>query len=164
MVAVVRKPNSMPHFVVEDFGARPRNRVEPGVHQASDRFPHAQAADFRQVQNLGRGKAVKVQVRIARPDRAQQALVVIHFERGMQPTLHQNPSPTERQRFVNLMKDGLERLDVAFRRTDGAVKSAEGAVFGADVRVVDVAVNLISDDVSGMHPPAHRIGFHSDAH
>ena len=47
-----------------------------------------------------------------------------------------------------------------FQRT---IKRAEGAVLGAEVGVIDVAVDDVGDHAFGMQLAAHRVGFHADA-
>ena len=80
----------------------------------------------------------------------------------MEAALHQDAGAAQRQRFVDLSVDGLERLHVALGRTYGTIESAERAVLRADVCVIDVPVDLISDDVSGMQPPAESVSFQAD--
>ena len=42
-------------------------------------------------------------------------------------------------------------------------EGAEGAVLGADVGVVDIAVDDVADDSVGMEAAADGVGFHADA-
>ena len=80
----------------------------------------------------------------------------------MEPALHQDSRPAKRERLVNLLKNGLERLDVSLGRARRTIKRAEGTIFRAEIRVINVAVNLVGDNVPRMKFPADRIGFHAD--
>src|SRR5205814_8691081 len=81
----------------------------------------------------------------------------------MKSALHQDTGAAQRQGFVDFPADGLERLNVTLGRADGPVESTERAVLRADVCVVDIAVDLVGDDVTGMQPLAKRVSFHGDA-
>ena len=66
--------------------------------------------------------------------------------------------PAEGDRLLDLLRELLLREDVALLRGQVAVEGAERAVRGADVRVVDVAVDDVGHDRLGVLPPAHRVG------
>src|ERR1700716_2145846 len=68
----------------------------------------------------------------------------------MQTALHQDASSAERNRFINLVADFVDGADVSVRRTRPPVESTEGANYVADIRVVDIAVDDVSDDVVRM--------------
>jgi hypothetical protein len=97
---------------------------------------------------------------------AQHLLVPINLEIGMQASLHQHSCAAEVHGLANLVVDRIELEDVSlfrlrpFQRT---VKRAEGAVFGAEVRVIDVAINDVRDHTLGMELAAKGVGFHADA-
>ena len=80
----------------------------------------------------------------------------------MQSALHQNAGATERQGLINFLINGLERLDVSFSGSHGPVERAEGTILGAEVRVVDIPIDLVGDYTRGMQPLANGIGFHGD--
>ena len=81
----------------------------------------------------------------------------------MQAALHQHARAAQGNGLLDLLIHGFERLDITFRRAHGTIEGAEGAVFGADVGVVDVAVDLISDHVAGMKALADGVRLHADA-
>src|SRR5207245_8739748 len=82
---------------------------------------------------------------------------------GMQPALQENAGSAEREHFVNLLVDGFERKQITFLRAEGTVKGAKRAVLGAEIGVVDVAVDLIRGDARGGLLLADLIGGHADA-
>src|SRR5438105_1505901 len=83
----------------------------------------------------------------------------------MQATLHQHTSSAELDGFTNLFVNCVEVKDVSLFRLwpfQRAVKRAERAVLGAEIRVINVAVNDVGDHAFGMKLAADGIGFHSD--
>src|SRR5581483_9210317 len=83
----------------------------------------------------------------------------------MQAALHQHARAAEFHRLADLLVDGLEIEDVPFFRRRPFQRPVEGAkstVLGAEVRVVDVAVNNVGDHALGMQLAALRVGFHAD--
>ena len=72
----------------------------------------------------------------------------VDFEVGMEASLHQHPGATEFHGLADLFVNRVEIENVAFfgcGAFQGAVEGAEGAVFGAEIRVVDVAVDNVGD-------------------
>ena len=84
----------------------------------------------------------------------------------MQAALHQHAGAAQLHGLRDLVVDGVEVEDVALggqlalQRT---VKGAEGAVLGAEVGVIDVAVDDVGDHAVRVQLAAHRIGFHAEA-
>src|SRR5918995_5371864 len=91
-------------------------------------------------------------------DRAEQILVPLERKIRVVTTLQQQLAAAELDRLVDLAKDLLEPQYVALDGTDRAVERAEVAPRDADVRVVDVAVDDIGDQVVWMLPRAYAIG------
>ena len=84
----------------------------------------------------------------------------------MQAALHQHAGAAEFDGLANLFVDGVEIENVAFLRGGAfqrAIEGAEGAVLGAEVRVINVAVDDVGDRAFGMQLAADRVGFHADA-
>src|SRR5215813_1120267 len=80
----------------------------------------------------------------------------------MQSALHQNAGAAERDGLVDLLADLFERADVRVRRSGPAIERAERTDYVADIRVIDVAIDDVGDDVIRMAARADLIG--SDAH
>ena len=114
------------------------------------------------VVNLGRRKTMELKGRVFLMQRSQQVLIPFDTEVGMQSTLHQNAGAAERNRFINLCADFFERADVGVRRTRPAVESTESANYVADVRVVNIAVDYVSDDVVRMSSLPDFVGGDAD--
>ena len=84
----------------------------------------------------------------------------------MQAALHQHSGASEFDGLANLFVDGVEIENVAFFRGGAfqrAIEGAEGAVLGAEVRVINVAVDDVGDRAFGMKLAADSVGFHADA-
>ena len=112
--------------------------------------------------NLRRGKTVQVDLGIARFERTQQVLVIADLQVGMQPPLEEDSGAPEREHFIDLGVNLFEGKDVTVFRAERAVKGTEGAVFGAEVCVIDVAVDLVSDDPWIVFLQAQLVGGHTD--
>ncbi len=97
---------------------------------------------------------------------AQHLLVPLDFQIRMQASLHQHARTAELDRLANLVVDRVEVEDVTFfrrRALERTVKRTEGAVFGAEIGVVNIAVDDVGDHAFGMKFAANRIRFHPDA-
>jgi hypothetical protein len=81
----------------------------------------------------------------------------------VQSALHQHARAAERDRFVNLLSDFVERAHVGVGRAGAPVKSTEGADYVADVRVIDVAVNDVSDNLIRVPALPNFIGSDAEA-
>src|SRR5712692_11791341 len=81
----------------------------------------------------------------------------------MQAALQQNSRAAELQHFLNFFVDGFERQDVAVLGAQRPVKCAERAILGAEIGVIDVAVDLIGDHTRIVLLQAQPVRFHADA-
>ena len=80
----------------------------------------------------------------------------------MQSTLHQHARAAERNRLVDLGADLIDGADISVGRARPAIERAERADHIADVRVVDVAIDDVGDDVVGMTLLANFISSSAD--
>ncbi len=82
----------------------------------------------------------------------------------MQTALHQHARTAHLNGLSDLLIDRFKIEDVAFGShlaLQWTVESAEGAVFGAEIGVVDVAVDDVGHYAFRMQLPAHGVGFHA---
>src|SRR5579871_3841698 len=142
--AALQAGDACANLIVENFRATSGNRVKASVAQTGDGVLHTEAADVGNAQNLRRRKTVQMQTREALFDRTEQIFVIRKRQLGIEAALHENARPAESDSFLDLPGDGLEGQDVAVFCAHRAIKSAERAVLGAEIRVIDVAVDLIS--------------------
>ena len=98
-----------------------------------------------------------------RLDRPQQIFIPLDLQIGMQPALQQHARSAQIERLLNLVEDHFVRQDVAFLVPHRPVERAEAAVLGAEVRVVDIAVDNVAHHAFGMELPPHSVGRHADA-
>ena len=151
------------HFVVENFRSAARDGLQSRLHQTLNRFSYANLGNFRDAQNFRRGKAVPMHLRVARLQRAQEIFVVADLQIGMQAALQQNSGAAKLQHLVDFFVDVLERQNVAVFRPERAIERAERTILGAEIRIVDVAVDLVSRDTRVVLLQAHLVRFHADA-
>src|SRR5437879_2609139 len=99
------------------------------------------------VMNLGRREAVKLKARILRTERAQKIFIPLDSKIRMQTALHQNACAAERDRLVDLFANLFKRAHVSVGCAGPAVERAERADDVANVRVVNVSIDDVGDDV-----------------
>src|SRR5208337_1672856 len=153
-------------FVVENFGAAAGDGIESGIAQAENRVANAEATVFGDGNDLRRGIAVEMNLRKTLLDSAQHFFVPINLQVGMQAALHQNAGAAELDGLANLFVNRIEIEDVAFlrgRTFQRAIEGAEGAIFGAEIRVINVAVDDVGDGAFGMKLSPDGVGLHADA-
>src|ERR1051326_2919738 len=114
------------------------------------------------VVNLRWREAVQLEAGIFCAQRPQQVLVPLNAEIGGQPALHQNARGAKRNRLVDFFGNLLERAHVGVRRSRPAIERAECASHVADVGVVDVSIDDVSDYVLGMFSLANLVCSRSD--
>ena len=82
----------------------------------------------------------------------------------MQAALHQDAGAAEADGLADLVEDHFLRMHVTFFMPRRAVKGAEAAIFGAEIGVVDVAIDDVADHAFRVQLAAHLIGGHAEAH
>src|SRR4029077_15871886 len=83
----------------------------------------------------------------------------------MQAALHQYASASKFLGLANLVVDGLEFKDISLfglRALQRAIESAESAILGAEVCVVNVAIDDVGDHALGVALAAQPVGFHAN--
>src|SRR5579871_1902909 len=146
------------HFVVENFRAAAGNGVETRGAQPDDGFANRESADFGDTSDFRRRETVQMNRRKAILDGTEQILVPFDLQVGVETALHQHAGAAEVERLLDFCENRFLRENVAVGRLHRLVEIAERAVFRAEIRVVDVAIDLICDDAFGMQPLAHSVG------
>src|ERR1700757_1803588 len=104
-------------------------------------------------------------------DTGEEPLKPINLELGMKTALHQHTRAAHLHRLSNLFVDLFKVEDVALRGTrirfsgsgQRPIEGAEGAVLGAEVGVVDVAIDDVGDHAFRVQLAAHSVRFKSQA-
>ena len=120
-------------------------------------------ADFRDAENFRRGKTVQMHLRVALLQRAQQIFVIADLQIGMQAALQEDAGAAQLEHLVNFFVNGFEGEDVTVFRAEGAVKRAKRTILGAEICVIDVAVDLVGDHAWIVFLQAHLVRGHADA-
>src|SRR3954471_6242536 len=89
--------------------------------------------------------------------RTKQVLIPFERQVWIVAALEQQLPTAKRDGLVDLPEDLLEPEHVSFRRSHGTVKGTEVTAGDADVRVIDVAIDDVGDDTSGVLARAHRV-------
>src|SRR5947208_12222630 len=100
-----------------------------------------------EVMNLRRRETMQLKARVLRTKRAQKIFVPLDAEIRMQSTLHQNAGAAERNGLVNLRANLIDRAHVGVGRARPAIERAESTNDVADVRIVNVSIDDVGDDV-----------------
>ena len=91
-------------------------------------------------------------------DVVEQFFVPLKRERRVEPALHEDLIATDGNHLLDLCKQRLPVEHVALGMLRTAIERAEVADRRADVRVVDVAVDVVRAIRLGVEPPRHRVG------
>src|SRR5437867_5539438 len=81
----------------------------------------------------------------------------------MQSALEQNSGAAELQHFVDFLVDLFEGQNVAILGAERAVERTKGAILGAEICVIDVAVDLVGHNTRVVFLEAQLVRSHSDA-
>ena len=98
----------------EDFGARARQRVQPGLPQPPQHHRHGQPRDLGDMQHFGRSQRVQ-RHRVLLLHAGQEVFVVVNLQLGIVTPLEHNLSRAHVQGFFDPAEDFLLRAPVAFR-------------------------------------------------
>ncbi len=163
--------HALAHLVVENLGAAAGDGVEAGVAEARDGRAQVEIRVLGDGEHFGGRQTVQPDLREALFDAAEEALEPVDLEIGVDAALHQHAGATHLDGLGDLLVNRLEVEDVAlFGARVGlagprqrAVEGAEGAVLGAEVGVVDVAIDDVGDHALGMQAAAHGVGLKAQA-
>ena len=151
------RPDALAHLVLEDLGAAARHGLEPRLPEPLEHVRDVRPLLLREEVDLGRRERVPVHARISLAQEREELLVERERQLRVDAALQEDARAAERDRLLDLLPDLLEREDVALRVARGPVERAERAAVDADVRVVDVPVDLIRDAPGRMEPAPHRV-------
>src|SRR5437588_7769658 len=76
----------------------------------------------------------------------------------MNTALHQYAGTTERNGFFDLFMDDVIRENIRFPIPLHAIERAEGAEFFANVGVIDIAIDDVTDDIIRMQALTNPVG------
>ena len=143
----LERRNFLAHAVHENFPAAAGNRAQPGLHEIADDFLQRLVEHFAEMDELARAEPVDVDLRKLRFDVREQIEIPLLRQLRMMPALHQNLRAAQRDGLLDFFVHLGKRDDVGVGVLFRPIKRAELAIDIADVGIVDVAVNLVGDDV-----------------
>src|SRR5208337_4474397 len=142
----------------QDLGATTGKASQPRLFETPEHRPERQFRDLREVVNLRGAEAVDVDPGKMILDIAEQLLVPLQSQMRMQSALHEDLVSAQRHGLADLLEHDVAVEHVGIGIVHLAVKSAEIADCGADVGVVDVAVDVVRAVRLGMKPLADSLG------
>src|ERR1041385_8594947 len=140
--------DAMANFVIQNFGTAAGDGIESGIAQARNRVANGEPTVLCDCNDFRSRIAVQMDFETLF-DSAQHFFMPIDFEVGMQASLHKHAGSAKLDRLTNFVVDRIEIENVSlfslwpFQRT---IERAERAIFGAEVCVIDVAVNDVADN------------------
>src|SRR5207237_1592805 len=118
--------------------------------------------DKMKVMNLRGLEAMRLKAGICRAQRPQKIFVPLATKIRMQSSLHQHAGTAQLDRLVDFFANLVDRAYVSVRRAGPAIECAESTDHVADIRVIDVAIDDVGDNVAGMTALPNFIGGGSD--
>ena len=149
---------ALSHAIDEDFGPPARQTPQPGVLQPPEDGGRWQLRHLRQMDDFRRAEAVDVQPRESLLHVAEQVLAPREVEFRVKAALEENLIAAQGQRLFDLAEELFAPEDVALGVAGPAGEGAEAAAAGADVRVVDVPVDVVGAVGFWVKATAHRVG------
>ena len=152
----------LPHPIDEDLATTAGERTEAGPGEPLQHFHEGALRDLREVVDLRRRETVDVDGGVVVLDVAEHLLVPLQRQRGVEPTLKEDLVATEGHRLPDLRQQHVAVEDVALGVLRRTVEGAEVTDRGADVGVVDVAVDVVGPPRLRVEPLRHRMGRPAD--
>src|SRR5215210_1534171 len=144
-----------------------RNAHQPGLLELHEGLFQGQPALVDEVPDLRWRERVNLYLRELPADRAEQVGGVLHPDVRVQPALHEDAGPAEVDGLLYLFQDllGAQYVAVAVLRLPfGPVEGAERAGDPTYVRVVDVPVYDVGDDVVRVEAATDTIRLRGEVH
>ena len=158
--------DALADVVVEDFCATARDGVESGVAKTGDGGAQVEVGVLGDGEDFRCREAVEPDFGEALLDSGEETFEPVDFQIGMKAALHEDARAAHFLCFGNFLVDFFEVEDVAlFGARDvfsflgeRPVERAESAVFGAEVGVVDVAIDDVGDHAFRMEAATDGVG------
>ena len=153
----------------KDLTAAARDAIKTSVLQLTHDATHLgfvgisrRIKEVHKLHELRRAKCMDVNVRKASLDFPQQFQVPTQRQLWVHAALHENLRATNRHEFFNLVKNGFVGQRVRIVIFCVAAECAEGALGGADIRVVDVAIDDVGANMVTVYFTATQISPHAE--
>src|SRR5947199_8751012 len=102
---------------------------------------------FAEMDELARAETMDIDLREFASDVVQQVQIPLLGQLRVMSALHQNLRPAQRNGLLDLLVHLLEGDDIGIVMALHPIECAEFAIDVADIRVVDVAIDDVSDDL-----------------
>src|ERR1700730_7216187 len=106
---------------------------------------------------------MKLKTRILLPKRSQQIFIPFDAKVRMQSALHQDTGAAERNCFIDFCANLVQSADVSVRCARPSVEGTEGTNNVADIRVIDVAINDVGNNISWVLSLAYLVSGSANA-
>src|SRR5215831_1991849 len=138
--------DSVADFIVKNLTATTRHRIQAGSLQAYENIRNADPRNASNVQNFGRREAMAVDLK-SLLDSGEEALIIVDLQVRMNTALHENSRPAQHQRFLDFLIDHMIRQNIRLWIALDSIERAERTELFAHIRVVDIAIDDVADDI-----------------
>src|SRR5689334_20735239 len=90
-------------------------------------------------------------------DSGEETLIIVDLQVRMNTALHENSRPAQRQRFFDFLIDHVIRQNIRLWITLNSIERAESAELFAHIRVVNIAIDDVADDIIRVYALADSI-------
>src|SRR4029453_12711292 len=133
-------------FIVKNLPPPARHRIEAGSLQAYENIRNADPRHAGNIQDLRWREAMAVDLK-SLLDSGKEALIIVDLQVRMNTALHENSRPAQHQRFFDFFIDHVIRQNIRLWIALDSIERAERAELFAHIRVVNIAIDDIADDI-----------------
>ncbi len=143
----LERRNALADSVHKNLSPAARDRAQPGLGKLGNDFLQRQPKDLAKMNKLAWAEPVNVDLGKLAFDVRQQIQVPLQGQFGVMAALHQDLRAAEGDRLLNLPVHFVEGDDIRVRILLRPIKGAELAIDIADIRIIDIAIDDVSDDL-----------------
>src|SRR5262249_33623017 len=142
----LERTDGVSDFIVENLTATARHRIEARSLQTCENIRNVDPRHSGNIQDFGRREAMAVNLK-SLLDSGNEALVIVDLQILMNTALHENSRPAQHQRFFDFLINHVIRQNIGLWIALDSIERAEGAEFFTNIRVVNIAIDDIADDI-----------------
>ena len=150
--------DALTHAVHQDFSPAAGDGSQTCFLELSQQILHGQIKHLLKMNELARAEGMDVDLRELFFDVREHVQIPVQGQRRVVSTLHQDLVSPQSNGFLDLLIQLFFGDDVGIFVLGGAIESAELAVDVADVGVVDVAIDIVGDDLVAAPVIGLRLG------
>ena len=139
--------NPLAHAIHQNLAATAGNGTKARAGELPDDILQRQTKDLAKMNELARAESMDVELRKFALNVREQIQIPLQRKLWVMAALHQNLRPAQGDRFLDFFVHLIEGDDVRVQVLFRPIKGAEFAIDIADIGVVDIAIDDVSDDL-----------------